>query len=412
MKHLFLEPSSDILSDKMARANLDGTTPEISTLTEEGNIISPSVRGKTYSLELKPGHLFCCSKTGIKFQVKSQVTIEYELEYGKDYIKQIKDSGYELVGPLFNITVEPDVVSTVHLPHYLYLEGLGRDKSSIKYGHFKDEKVHFKTPTRINSSYIVLENPTFSRAGAMIRSTSFLTLRKRSIQIEAKVVLYFRIMSPHNEEIKEYRTHLYLVPCKNPDLQKLDDLKEKHGFIKIDKPASTILIAGETYKVNAEGPNPSVIPESLKFKQNNPIKDLPFAEINVGGSATSISLKLATAEKSVWTGALTRADLEDLSVMVKPIKQTDESGEHFVMKYRAELIQRIISIKPVIDDLCKEKILAHEDYDTVCSAPTPQDKMRTIYDYVSRLGEKEKDFFYEVLKKHNPGVIKDLEAKR
>ncbi|PIO23106.1 hypothetical protein AB205_0060830, partial [Aquarana catesbeiana] len=106
------------------------------------------------------------------------------------------------------------------------------------------------------------------------------------------------------------------------------------------------------------------------------------------------------------------ADLEDLSVMVKPIKKTDESGEHFVMKYRAELIQRIISIKPVIDDLCKEKILAHEDYDTVCSVQTPQDRMRTIYDYLSRLGEKEKDFFYEVLKKHNPGVIKDLEAKR
>lgn len=99
------------------------------------------------------------------------------------------------------------------------LTGLGKDKSSIKYGHFKDENLHFKTPTSINSSYIVLENPTFSCAGAMIRSTSFWPLKKRSIQISGKVLLYFRIMSPHKEDCKEYRTHLYLVPRKKPELK-------------------------------------------------------------------------------------------------------------------------------------------------------------------------------------------------
>ncbi|XP_073491216.1 NACHT, LRR and PYD domains-containing protein 1b allele 4-like [Aquarana catesbeiana] len=125
MKSLFLEPSSDILSDKMARADLKETTPEFSTLTEEDNAISPSIHG-IYRRKLEPGQLFCCSETGIKFQVKSPVTIEYELEYGKNYMKQIKDSGYELVGPLFNITVKPGVVSSVHLPHYFYLEEQGK----------------------------------------------------------------------------------------------------------------------------------------------------------------------------------------------------------------------------------------------------------------------------------------------
>ncbi|KAM5151697.1 NACHT, LRR and PYD domains-containing protein 1a allele 5-like [Mantella aurantiaca] len=380
---------------------------------EGDNIISPSVHGNNYRLQLKPGHLFCCSETGIKFQVKYPFTIEYNLEYGSDYIKQIKDNGYELVGPLFNITVDPGVVTSVHLPHYLYLEGLGKDKSTIKYAHFKDGKVHFKTPASIESSYIVLENPSFSRVGALIRSTSFWTQKKKSIPISAKVLIYFCIMCPHNDDIKEYRTHLYLVPSKRADLTKLDEMKEKNGFKMIDKPPSANLIAGDTYYVTAE-PNTNIIPTFLQFEMNNKIQDMPYSEINVKGNATSISLKLTKKgehekeEKDfLWTGELTRADLEHQSAMVKPVLE----AEHFVMKNRTDLIERIDPIEPVMDYLLAKKNLTAEQYDNVCSKAAPHEKMRQLYSYVRSWGEKEKDVFQEALKKNHSKIIRDLENK-
>ncbi|XP_073491929.1 caspase recruitment domain-containing protein 8-like [Aquarana catesbeiana] len=244
-------------------------------------------------------------------------------------MKQIKDSGYELVGFLFNITVEPSVVSSVHLPHYLHLEGLGKDKSSIKYGHFKDGKLHFKSPTSINSSYIVLDNPTFSRAGAMFRLTSFWTQRKKSISISGMVLLYFCVVSPHLEKVKEYRTHLYLVPCKKADLKELDKRKTKNGFQMIDKPPGAKLIAGKTYTVTHtvthEKTDDKVKPLFLEFEIKEEIQNLNFLEINVKGNAKSIFLLAAAEDQdtTVWSGELTE-DLEHQSAkMLRRFKETD-----------------------------------------------------------------------------------------
>ncbi|XP_073485493.1 NACHT, LRR and PYD domains-containing protein 12-like isoform X2 [Aquarana catesbeiana] len=99
------------------------SAPSAESEEQPDNLVTPTLDGRTYRLELKPNDLFYCSETGIMFKVKSEVTIKYELELESDDLDKIQKKGYDVVGPMFNITVEPGVVSEVHLPHSLCLRG-------------------------------------------------------------------------------------------------------------------------------------------------------------------------------------------------------------------------------------------------------------------------------------------------
>ncbi|NP_001086388.1 PYD and CARD domain containing L homeolog [Xenopus laevis] len=88
---------------------------------------------------------------------------------------------------------------------------------------------------------------------------------------------------------------------------------------------------------------------------------------------------------------------------------TPTVGQSFVDKHRAALITRMSHIDPVLDNLLDNKILTDEQYDTVRSNRTSQEKMRQLYDYVRSWGRDEKERFYQYLLKHNKPLIKDLE---
>ncbi|PIO33146.1 hypothetical protein AB205_0009250 [Aquarana catesbeiana] len=74
---------------------------------------------------MKSAGLFCCQKTGIKFQVTGPVVIVYSPESWSDYFEEIPGSKHEIIGPLFKIKIHEqsmaNVVSAVYLPHYLCL---------------------------------------------------------------------------------------------------------------------------------------------------------------------------------------------------------------------------------------------------------------------------------------------------
>ncbi|XP_075439282.1 apoptosis-associated speck-like protein containing a CARD isoform X1 [Ascaphus truei] len=84
-------------------------------------------------------------------------------------------------------------------------------------------------------------------------------------------------------------------------------------------------------------------------------------------------------------------------------------GEHFVEKHRADLISRMSPVDPVLDDLLDQKLLTDEQYDTVRSKATSQEKMRQLYDYVRSWGRPDKDKLLQALKKHNGPLIRALE---
>ncbi|XP_073502136.1 apoptosis-associated speck-like protein containing a CARD [Phyllobates terribilis] len=85
--------------------------------------------------------------------------------------------------------------------------------------------------------------------------------------------------------------------------------------------------------------------------------------------------------------------------------------EHFVDRHRAQLVDRVALVDPILDDLFQWKLLTSEDYSTVRSMNTPQNKMRQLFCYVDSWGKGDKDQFLKSLRQRNPPLIRNLEGK-
>lgn len=88
---------------------------------------------------------------------------------------------------------------------------------------------------------------------------------------------------------------------------------------------------------------------------------------------------------------------------------TGKEEEHFVDRYRVQLIQRTTPVEPILD-LLHGTVLDDEQYQTVRSGSTNQEKMRKLYQLMPSWNKECKDRFYEALKAKNRFLIQDLEG--
>ncbi|XP_075037530.1 NACHT, LRR and PYD domains-containing protein 1b allele 2-like [Mixophyes fleayi] len=412
MKNPFTETSGDNISAKMSSVQLEETMKSnlcAKAEEESDGLITSTINGKMYRHKLNPDQLFHCSETGIKFQVKSTATIEYELEYGADYKRQIEENGYEIVGPLFKINVVSGAVSAVYLPHYLCLEDLGGDKSLIKCVHFKDGKMSLQTPDKIEPSNIMLENPTFSCVAPLMIRSHFWKLRKKYTPIHGKVLLYFRVVCPEVSACKLYRIHLYLIPRGQPQIKKLDKLKKEFGFKRVDKPPQTrnSLNTKTDYTIDG-GRDVDLSDKILKLKIHDDLEKYPYIEVNVKGDATEILLSLKEKDNLIWNGKLTEGDLRELTFQCIQQKGNFLPKESFLIKHRQVLISEVTKVELVLDHLLAEKLLTGEEYDFVLSKQTSQEQMRALYGCVKSWGDDDQIKLYKILKITNGPLIRKL----
>ncbi|XP_030418411.1 apoptosis-associated speck-like protein containing a CARD isoform X2 [Gopherus evgoodei] len=88
---------------------------------------------------------------------------------------------------------------------------------------------------------------------------------------------------------------------------------------------------------------------------------------------------------------------------------TGKEEEHFVDRYRVQLIERTTPVEPILD-LLHATVLDNEQYQTIRSGSTSQEKMRKLYQLMPSWNKKCKDQFYEALKAKNRFLIEDLEG--
>ncbi|XP_056392812.1 apoptosis-associated speck-like protein containing a CARD [Hyla sarda] len=88
---------------------------------------------------------------------------------------------------------------------------------------------------------------------------------------------------------------------------------------------------------------------------------------------------------------------------------TSGDEQHFVDKYRTELIERVVLVSPILDDLYS--LLKGEPYNTVRSMKTSHEQMRALLSHVESWGKEDKDKFRQSLFKHNAPLVRDLERK-
>ncbi|XP_030635300.1 apoptosis-associated speck-like protein containing a CARD [Chanos chanos] len=93
------------------------------------------------------------------------------------------------------------------------------------------------------------------------------------------------------------------------------------------------------------------------------------------------------------------------NLKVGPSGRASSDGAQFVDKHRANLIQRVTTVEPIADEL--HSMVHPEKYSNIRAAPTPQEKMRRIFDDIL-VTQELKERFYKILLKHEPYLVKEL----
>ncbi|KAG8429964.1 hypothetical protein GDO86_018740 [Hymenochirus boettgeri] len=347
-------------------------------------MISTGGCGNVGRLDLPYKGLFLCSQTGIQFRVESSTTIEYQFAFWGDYLGGVPQISFYTTGPVFNINIKAGLVSEVYLPHYVCLGGGYVDIGKFRIAHYKDENLVLESPMRIEPFFAVMENPSFSPVGVVLLRT-LPKVFQRNIPMHGAVVMYSRYVRGHT-------IHLYLMP-HDPSIQHegVTNKEIKNGFSLVDKsPGTRTVYSGRRYIV--EGPDGAeIIPEDLKLRLDSRPELYSYSEVYLSEMKDRFFLGVICMnnKKSVWRAAIRKG------------------SQHFVDKHRVSLIQRVSNIDPILDDLLALNILSQEQYDTVRTQRTAQERVRELYDCVRSWGREEKDHLTQkrtkmhCRKKHN-----------
>uniref|UniRef100_G1NTP2 NLR family pyrin domain containing 1 n=1 Tax=Myotis lucifugus TaxID=59463 RepID=G1NTP2_MYOLU len=347
--------------------------------------------------------------TGIYFVVRGPVTIEIEFCAWDQFLDQIvPQHSWMVAGPLFDIKAEPGAVEAVYLPHFIALQEEHVDISWFQVAHFKEDGILLEKPTMVEPHYIVLENPSFSPMGVLLRKIhSFL-----NIPVISNVLLYHRL---HSEEVN---FHLYLLPSDCTIEKAVDIEKKKFQFVRIHKPPPlTPLHIGSRYIVSGSQ-KMEIIPEELELCYRSPGKAQLFSEFYVDhlGSGIRLQIKSKNDETVVWEALVKSGDLRPAAPLVSQALTASPSSPnapnllHFVDQHRAQLVARVTSVDAVLDKL-HGPVLSDEQYERVRAEPTNPDRMRKLFSIIKSCDWACKDQLYRALKEIHPHLIEELLEK-
>uniref|UniRef100_A0A2I2ZP49 Caspase recruitment domain family member 8 n=1 Tax=Gorilla gorilla gorilla TaxID=9595 RepID=A0A2I2ZP49_GORGO len=199
--------------------------------------------------------------TGLGFLVRDAVTVTIAFgSWNQHLALDLQHHEQWLVGgPLFDVTAEPEeAVAEIHLPHFISLQAGEVDVSWFLVAHFKDEGMVLEHPARVEPFYAVLEKPSFSLMGILLRIASGTCL---SIPITSNTLIYYH---PHPEDIK---FHLYLVPSDALLTKAIDDEEDRfHGVRLQTSPPVEPLNFGSSYIVSNSA-NLKVMPKWISSLQ-------------------------------------------------------------------------------------------------------------------------------------------------
>uniref|UniRef100_A0A8C8YMT0 NLR family pyrin domain containing 1 n=1 Tax=Prolemur simus TaxID=1328070 RepID=A0A8C8YMT0_PROSS len=338
--------------------------------------------------------------TGLRFVVRGAVTIEIEFCSWDQFLRgTIPQHSWMVAGPLFDIKAEPGCVAAVYLPHFVDLQGGHVDISLFQVAHFKEEGMLLEKAARVEPHYTVLENPSFSPMGVLLRMVH---AALRFIPVISTVLLYHHL---HREEVT---FHLYLIPSDCSIRKAIDDEEKKFQFVRIHKPPPlTSLYMGSRYTVSGSE-NLEIIPEELELCYRSPREPQLFSEIYVGHLGSGIRLQLRDKKDGtvVWKALLKPGKTRATS----PSSPDTSALLHFIDWYREELVARVTSVDPVLDKLHRH-VLSEEQYEQVRAEATRPGQMRKLFSFSQSWDQTCKDRLYEALQETHPHLIMELWEK-
>ncbi|XP_034360918.2 NACHT, LRR and PYD domains-containing protein 1a-like [Arvicanthis niloticus] len=357
-----------------------------------------------YQVQLPVAGSYHCPSTGLHFVVTRAVTIEIKFCAWSQYLdKTSLQHSHMVAGPLFDIKAEQGAVTAVYLPHFVCLQVGMVDSSLFHVAHFQEHGMVLETPARVEEHYAVLENPSFSPMGVLLR---LIPAVGQFIPITSITLIYYHL------HLQDVTFHLYLIPDDCTIRKAIDDEEMKFQFVRINKPPPLdALYVGSRYIVSGSK-KVEIIPKELELCYRSPGESQLFSEIYVGHMGSGIKLQIRDKRHMnlIWEAFLKPGDFRPALPRTAPSSKDAPSLIHFMDQHREQLVTRVTSVDPLLDKL-HSLVLSEESYEAVRAETTNQDKMRKLFSLSQSWSQACKDQFYQALKETHPHLIMDLLEK-
>ncbi|XP_027943722.1 caspase recruitment domain-containing protein 8 isoform X2 [Eumetopias jubatus] len=353
-----------------------------------------------YSVHFPTAGFYLWPATHLGFSVTAAVTVRIAFDSWGQHLdlKLQHEEQWMVAGPLFEVPVEPEgVITEIHLPHIISLPANEVDISWFRVAHFKDEGMVLEPPARVKPFCAVLENPSFSLMGILLRIASGSSV---SVPITSTVLIYYHF---HPEDSK---FHLYLIPSDSLLMKAIDDEEAKfHGVRLQTSPPVDPLNFGSRYIVSSS-PHLEIMPKELKLSYRSPGEIQVFSKVYAGKMEEPIVLKVTNKRHKtlVWHTWVKPVDLKFHATLVPP----PFSGVAFMKEYRRQLQARLGDLNGVLDDLQDSEVFTEEEKELVQRLPTQRRKNETLLTMVEKKGPQALEILFRSLNQRDPYLMSYL----
>ncbi|XP_017355931.1 caspase recruitment domain-containing protein 8 isoform X3 [Cebus imitator] len=384
-----------------------------------------------YSIRFPAAGWYLWSATGLGFVVRAAATVRIAFgSWSQHLALDLQHHEQWLVaGPLFDITVEPEeAVYEIHLPHFISLQG-EVDISWFLVAHFKDEGMVLEHPARVEPFYAVLENPSFSLMGILLRIASG---TRFSISITSNVLMYY------HSHPKDIRFHLYLVPSDALIRKAIDDEEDRFCGVRLQTSPPMEPLNFGAYYIVSNSAHLEIIPTELKLSYRSPGEIQPFSKFYAGQMKEPIQVEITDKRHGtlVWKTVVKPVDIQLGAAAAPPVSSerampeknecdlligrhedmmstqgvptVNSWGAAFVKENLRQLQVRMGDLKGVLDDLQDSEVLTENEKELVEQAKTQQSKNRALLSMVEKKGDPALEELYRSISKRDPYLVLHL----
>ncbi|XP_073341133.1 uncharacterized protein [Pagrus major] len=343
----------------------------------------------TYSLQSEAGN-FECSVSGLRWVCKEKVSFKYQFCPWEEPMERMESMKYRLAGPLIDITVHAGKLDVVYLPHWICIDDNPKIRDKFAVLHIDDCGDVVEKVAEVTSSHVKLSEPVFSPRAVLMK-----------VGVPVKINCYVLIYKTNTAFLT---LHVYLIPCDPGLQQELNRRQLSSGYKAIQKPnPEKSLKMGDRFILTADLDDAKIYPENLKLRYKSRFPN--FFEVYIKKPDTDFTLSLAQKNEpqSVWTREIRKDEYQSTGHI---------QVEHFVDKHQCDLIARVCNTGPILDNLFRKGVIQQEDYDTIRTIPTTQERMRKLYSGPLKAGgQAAKDIFCQILEEKESYLVADLRRK-
>ncbi|XP_029629036.1 nuclear GTPase SLIP-GC isoform X2 [Salmo trutta] len=356
----------------------------------------------TYRLQCPKAGLFQCSSTGLVFLMEGKGDVVYKVtQWDRSLLGSMTPAG-----PLFSIDCPEQCVRQLHLPHCMCDE----KDDNLSVAHVTDGNMEIVQPLKTTATHVIVTITHLSLFGLIRNWFSFLPVRSQ--------VLLF--LQPQGNRPQKHILNVMLLP-KNVPLCEVEHQQKGSTFIQSS--SNCTLTPRGKYGLCCElVANSTIQPKSGQFDYDYSPNFHPTFQVFLDCMSGAENIRLSLLDRGsndqrVWE-CLIPTDFEPPEVnLINPNPGAEAelnqlSGEAFVDKHMADLIQRVKMVLHVADDLLVENMIPDELYSRILRAWTSQEQMRLLLDAVQAGGTRVKSAFYKALQIYEPRLVQDLAASR